>query len=198
MTSIVLAGGASARLGRDKTQEILGGVALLGRVIERMAQISREVLLVVRPGQSRDVSSYGDVVRVVFDDPLGYGPLGGLYSGLSACRDPYAWVVGCDMPFLNTNLLRYLMGLASGYDAVVPRVDGLQPLHAVYGRSCLPKIEALLHTAGAGIYQLLPLVNVRYVDEEEINTLDPEGRSFLNVNTEADLELAKSYFKNRR
>ncbi len=192
MSAIILAGGASTRLGRDKPQERLGITTLLDIVIESMLKLSHDVLVVVKPGTSRPAPSHDGKVRTVFDDPIGIGPLGGLYSGLKECKDEYAWTVGCDMPFLNRALLRHLMALAPGYDAVVPRMQGLQPLHAVYGKSCLPAIMSLMATDKVAIYQLFKMINVRYIDDKEIAAFDPSGRSFFNINTEEDLRLAKS------
>ena len=194
MTSIILAGGSSTRLGRDKASEVLAGASLLQHVLQRMSSISREVLLVLKPGQRRDVSAYGGKVRVVYDDPPGRGPLGGLYTGLKASADSYVWAVGCDMPFLNVGLLKYQRKVSDDFDAVVPRLNGLESLHAVYSRTCIPQMESLLNRREVvGIHRLFPLINVRYVEKEEVLSLDPEARSFFNVNSEADLRLAQEY-----
>jgi len=191
MTSIILIGGSSTRLGRDKSIEILDGVSLLDRVINKMTQISNEILLVMKPGQSRDLHFRSSSVSIIYDDFLGNGPLGGLYSGLKASSNPYAWVVGCDMPFLNTELLKYQMKCALIYDAVVPNFDQLQALHAVYGKSCISAIENLLkQNKNYAIKRLFPLVNVLYLEKSDIFNYDPNGESFFNINTEDDLELA--------
>lgn len=192
MTAIVLAGGKSSRLGRDKALEHLGDTSIIECVIGVLEEISKEILVVTRPGQARELTSYGGRVRFIEDDPPGHGPLGGLHSGLLASKDEYAWVVGCDMPFLNVSLLKYQMKLASGYDAVVPRMSGLQPLHSVYSKSCLPQIKSLLRQEGASLHHLLSFLRVRYVDEGEIAPWDRNGLSFFNINTEADLEMART------
>lgn len=198
MSAIVLAGGSSTRLGRDKALERLGKDSLLEIVIESMIELCDEVLVVIRPGTSRHVQLHGGKVRVIYDNPLGRGPLAGLFSGLTECKSEYAWAVGCDMPFLNQLLLKHLMTLAPGYDAVVPRVKGLQPLHAVYSKSCLPAIKSLMTTDKPAIYALFKLINVRYVDEKEIVNFDPIGRSFFNINTEKDLALAKAAWETEK
>jgi len=191
MTSIILMGGSSTRLGRDKAVEVLAGVSLLDRVINKMTQISNEVLLVMKPDQSRNINFSSSSVKIIYDTPLGDGPLAGLYSGLKASSSEYTWVVGCDMPFLNTELLQYQMEFASKYDAVVPKFNQLQALHAVYGRSCISSIENLFNqNRNQAIQSLLPLVNVLYLEKSDILTYDPKGKSFFNVNTKDDLELA--------
>ena len=191
MTSIILLGGSSTRLGRDKAMEVLAGVSLLDRVINKMTQISNEILLVMKPGQSRNINFSSSSVKIIFDTPLSNGPLGGLYSGLKASSSEYAWVVGCDMPFLNTELLKYQMEFASKYDAVVPKFNQLQALHAVYGRSCISSIETLFkQNRNQAIQSFFPLVNVLYLEKSDILDYDPSGKSFFNVNTNDDLELA--------
>jgi molybdopterin-guanine dinucleotide biosynthesis protein A len=112
------------------------------------------------------------------------GPLTGIYSGLSSSESEYSIVVACDMPFLNTGLLSYMMELAPGYDAVVPSVGELtEPLHAVYGKKLLPVIEERIHKDERRMQGIFSSVNVRYVTEKEISRFDPELRSFINLNT---------------
>jgi molybdopterin-guanine dinucleotide biosynthesis protein A len=136
--------------------------------------------------------------KVIVDFYPGKGALGGIYTGLVNSNTVYSLVVGCDMPFLNRNLLRYLVSLAPNFDVVVPRTDGmLQPLHAVYSKSCLHPIERLLHEGSLGILQLFNLVKTRYVDKDEIAKFDPEHLSFFNINTQGDLEKAKALMKQR-
>ena len=129
--------------------------------------------------------------RVALDLYPGLGSLGGIFSGLSAARHPYALVVGCDMPFLNPDLMRHLLSLREGFDVVAPVIDGRpEPVHAVYSRVCLPHIEERLKTGELKITGFYNRVRVRYVPEEEILRFDPDLLSFFNVNSPADLERA--------
>jgi molybdopterin-guanine dinucleotide biosynthesis protein A len=97
------------------------------------------------------------------------------------------------MPFLNSDLLQYQIALAVDFDAVVLRIDGkVEPLHAVYSRSCLPSIERLLCGETLAIAKLFNMVKTRYVDKEEIRRYDPECLSVFNVNTNEDLEMARA------
>ncbi|MCK4362854.1 MAG: molybdopterin-guanine dinucleotide biosynthesis protein MobA, partial [Dehalococcoidia bacterium] len=98
----------------------------------------------------------------------------------------------CDMPFLNIDLLRYIMELSPGFDVVIPRVDeGVEPLHSVYSKNCLAPIEAYLREGRLKVSDLLPELKVRYVDNAEIERFDPRHLSFFNINSEADLERAR-------
>ncbi len=131
-------------------------------------------------------------VRTVFDLYPGKRALGGVYTGLVHSTSFHNLVVACDMPFLNTELLRYMIELSSGFDAVVPRLGGkVEPLHAVYSKNCLTPIEELMEQGDLRVYRLLDLVKVRYVEQREIDRFDPEHLSFFNINTKADLEKAE-------
>ena len=93
------------------------------------------------------------------------------------------------MPLASLPLLRYLRGLLTDeWDVVMPRWQGREePLHAFYRRTCVPAIEGLLDGGRRRFVDFLPEVRVRYVSQEEIERFDPEGRSFWNVNSKADL-----------
>ncbi|MGQ9627519.1 MAG: molybdenum cofactor guanylyltransferase [Anaerolineae bacterium] len=188
VSAIVLAGGKSSRFGQDKAFLEFGGEALIARVISRLAQIGREVIIVTN-AMEKFSSMKANLVKDFYP---GRGSLGGIYSGLRAARYPYGLVVACDMPFLNPELLRYLVSLASGYDVVIPRLAGLpEPLHAVYSKNCLPPIDRLLASGGRKIIDFFPEVRVRYVEDEEIARFDPQKLSFFNINIPEDLEEAR-------
>ena len=121
----------------------------------------------------------------------GGGALGGIFTGLSAADGDWGLVVACDMPFLNPDLLRSLLDLKDGHDAVVPVVDGRpEPVHAAYSKACLPHIEARLKARDLKIARFFDEVRVRYLSQEEIERLDPDHLSFFNVNTQEDLDRA--------
>lgn len=127
--------------------------------------------------------------KVIVDLYPGKGALGGIYTGLANTDSFYSLVVGCDMPLLNRDLLCYLSDLAPGFDAVVPRIDGMyEPLHAVYSKGCLTPISELMKQGRLGISKLFNLINTRFVDKEEVARFDPQFLSFFNVNTLADMK----------
>jgi len=190
VTSIILAGGKSLRFGRSKALEIAGGKSLIERVIEQLKQLSSQILIVTSREQL-DLPSVHKA-EILLDVYPGKGALGGIYTGLAASDSSYNLVVACDMPFLNQALLRYMIQLSPNFDLVVPRLaDWIEPLHAIYSKSCLTPIEGLLKQGELKVRQLLTLVKVRYVEADEINTFDPKHLSFFNINTEADLEIAR-------
>lgn len=181
---IILAGGKSTRLGQDKSLLELEGRPLIAHTTHRLAALSDDLIIVTNDHERYE--SLELPARLVPDVRRGVGALMGIYSGLLAARHPQALAVGCDMPFLNLRLLRYMLSLIDGYDAVVPRLDGyLEPLHAIYRKTCLPYMADLLDRGQRQIIAFFDQVRIRYV-EQELEELDPRGLSFLNVNTPAD------------
>lgn len=196
ISCIVLAGGKGLRLGRDKASEIVGDSSLLQRVISSLSLFDSEIIIVTAGEQSLRQSFGYTKLKIVADVYPGRGTLGGIYTGLAASDSRYNLVVACDMPFLNHDLLRYLMRLSPGFGAVVPRLGNMaEPLHAVYSKDCGVFIEALLKRDVLSVLELYPLVRVRYVEAEEINRFDPRHLSFFNINTEDDLDRARELTK---
>jgi len=187
VSAIVLAGGQSKRLGRDKALLELQGQPLVTRTVQKLAGLSDD-LLVVTSDPAR-YAPLGLPVRLISDERPGVGSLMGIYSGLRAARHTHALAVACDMPFLNLPLLRYMLPLADGYDVVIPRLGGFfEPLHAIYGKSCLSFMAGLLEQGRRQIIAFFDQVRVRCVEEGEIEWFDPHHLSFVNVNTPGDWE----------
>lgn len=190
VTSIVLAGGKSLRVGSCKAMETICGQSLVKRAIERLKTISNQILIVT--SQEQPDLPITREAEIVVDIYPGKGPLGGIYTGLLASELPYSIVVACDMPFLNVELLRYLIELSEGFDAVIPRLEEgkIEPLHAVYSRKCINTIRAELECDHLKISQALDILRVRYVEREEYHRFDPQLLSFFNINSLADLKQA--------
>ena len=192
----MLAGGGSFRLGRDKTLETVGSVSLLERVLSQISFLNSEIILVTTPDFPYSRIGRYPGLRVVNDIYPGSGSLGGIYTGLKRARSFYNLVVACDMPFLNRGLLRYMIAISGGSDAVVPRLgEYLEPLHAVYSKACIAPAESLLKQGKLRVGGILDRVKVRYVDADEINCFDPGHLSFFNVNTKSDLAKARGLLR---
>jgi len=188
ITGIILAGGKSTRIGAAKQQLKIGKSHLIDRVLDTLSQFTSSILIVTAEDQAGPAKSAAPGARMVKDINPGKGPLGGIYTGLMHAETGYSLVVGCDMPFLNSGLIRYLIDGASGFDAVAPKIGWMiQPLHTIYSKSCVPSIEALIREDELQIIKLFDRVNTRYVTEKEIDRFDPDRLSFLNINTEGDL-----------
>ena len=193
LTGIVLAGGHSTRMGQDKAGVTLLNKTLLEWVLDAMRQVCNHLLVVTSSkalSQHRAVS----VGAMVVEDKLpDRGPLGGLYTGLQHTSSDQAMLVGCDTPFLQPGLLQLVVEAARGRDAGVPRLEGVpQTLQGVYSRRCLPTIEGLLAQGRPGLRDLLPLVDVAYLERDKVIATDPSLLSFFNINSEAHLAHAQS------
>lgn len=191
LTGVVLAGGKSRRLGRDKLVEPFEGVPLIARVIERLRPVCSEIVVVGAEPGAADSLPLPDDARTAFDLYPDKGSLGGIYSGLAKATNHWSLVVAGDMPFLNSSLIEYMVSLADGYDAVVPRVEGRpEPTHALYAKDCLTPIHARLERDELKIARFFDDVRVRFVEEPDVRRFDPDLLSFFNVNTQDDLNRA--------
>jgi molybdopterin-guanine dinucleotide biosynthesis protein A len=191
MTSIILAGGKSLRLGQSKALQSIGGKSLIQWVVDCLAILSTEIIIATAHGEAVPCSS-AVKIKTVADIYPGKGPLAGIYSGLIASSSSRAIVVGCDTPFLSVGLLEYMTQICSTFDVVVPRIKKkVEPLCAVYSKTCLAPIQELLEQNELGIRKLFSMVKVKYVEEDEINNFDPEHLSFFNINSQADLNKAR-------
>jgi molybdenum cofactor guanylyltransferase len=181
---VILAGGLSRRMGRDKASLPAGGGTLVEHLARRLAPVVDETI--IAGGSDRpDLSG----VRIVGDRHLGLGPLAGMHAGLSAARHPHVWVVACDLPDVEPAIGALLRRLSPGYEAVVPRIDGEpQGVCAMYAQVLASRIEAILDAGERSIKTLLGESKVRYVTPEELREVDPELRSFRNINTPADYQ----------
>lgn len=184
LTTAILAGGRSRRMGSDKALLVLKGKPVLWHVIERAALPGAAIILI-----ANEPEKYASFSLPIFPDAKpGAGSLGGLYTALAHSPTDYVLCVACDMPLLNTNLLIYLAGLREGYDAVVPRIEGRpEPFHAVYRKTCLEPIRSRLERGQLRVSDFYQDVSTRYVEEADLRQIDPELHSFLNINTPDDL-----------
>ncbi|MBI4615101.1 MAG: molybdenum cofactor guanylyltransferase, partial [Planctomycetes bacterium] len=131
-------------------------------------------------------------VRFAYDRIPGQGPLGGLEAGLSAILSPRAFVAGCDLPFLDEELIRFLVEETPSGEALVPVSGGrLQPLHAVYPREAAGAAREALQAGEFAMAALLDRIVWRRVEEAVFSHLPGAARSFTNINTPEDLAEAE-------
>ena len=187
-TAAILIGGDSRRMGRDKSTLVVGGRPLLAEICRRLDPLVSEILLVTRPERRESAEQTAPPgSRVICDDLAGRGPLVGIHAALLQSRHDDVLTVACDMPDLQPDLLAALLVDQRG-DVVIPRLDtGWEPLLAVYRRSCLPAIAAVLERGPAPVPSFFDQVNVTVWDEAELRRHDPDLRSLANLNFPEDL-----------
>ena len=187
---IVLAGGKSTRMGTSKALLPFGPETMLQRVVRLLGDVVTPIVVVAAAGQ--ELPELPPHVIVTRDEREGRGPLEGLRAGLAALPSSIdeAYVTSCDVPLLVTGFVRQMFELARGFDIAVMEIDGFpHPLSAVYRRSTLPHVEALLAQERLRPVFLFGAVSTRRVRPEEI-TADPELKTLRNLNTPQDYEQA--------
>ena len=191
ITAVVLAGGRSRRLGRDKALELVGGVPLVSRVTSAIETISSETVIVVAEERQAQALPLPGDARIVQDLYPNSGSLGGILTGLIAATGVWTLVVACDMPFLNRALLSEMASNRDDCDAVVPLLNGRpEPTHALYSKVCIEPIRNKLEAGELKISAFFESVRVKYVPQRTVEMIDPGLWSFFNVNTPQDLVIA--------
>jgi molybdopterin-guanine dinucleotide biosynthesis protein A len=190
ISGVILGGGKSRRMGRDKRRLYWDGEPFLDRVCRLIENLFDEIL-VVTAEEDYDCSHLP--VRLVTDKIPQKGSLGGVYTGLVEAKNSLIFVVACDMPFLvNESISRLCLESAS--DVVVVKLStGLQPLHARYSKRCAPFIEQMIQKGDLKIQNLVTQteLTVKIIEETLFDDIDPYRKSFMNINTPADLEFAR-------
>ncbi|MCO1600609.1 molybdenum cofactor guanylyltransferase [Desulfosporosinus nitroreducens] len=168
---------------KDKAFLEMDGQPLVERSLEVLQTIFSQVII---SSNKPELFARYDV-PIIKDELLDRGPIEGLYQGLKAAANDNVFFVACDMPFLKTDLIRYLARWIPEYDIVVPKTQaGLHPLHAFYHRRCLPTIKKSLEAGRLKIIDLFLLCSVKYVEETELESFSDLTNVFYNVNTPED------------
>ena len=194
MTGVIIAGGKSRRLGIDKRFLEIGGRPCIQRVIDAYQGLFKEVLIVADAPEP--FMSLG--AKVVVDLIPERATLGGLYTGLHFAAHDRVFAAASDMPWLSPAAIRVVLDQAMSGDIVIPDLAGkLQPMHAVYAKTCLPLLRSLVEAGRLKVQDLCmsPQLRVHRIPEAAFRDVDPELRSFFNINTPADLAKAKKWIE---
>ena len=193
-TAVVLTGGKSSRMGRPKALLPFDGEPLIVHIVRHLKRVFAETVVVAAPEQELPLLP----VALVRDQVAYQGPVSGIYRGLKAATKEVCFVTSCDAPFLDLALISHLLSEISDCDVVVPFwQERFQPLHAVYRRSVAPLLHEQLERGELRPIFLYDKVRTRKVHEDEIRTLDPEGMSFLNMNSPADYDSALQLWRKK-
>jgi len=181
MEAFILAGGASSRMGTDKSQLLIERQTFADRIAETLSQVADSVAVVG-----------GQAARVADVYPQ-WGALGGIHAALAACKSEWAIVVACDLPFVTAELFSFLAAERLDHDAVVPiQPDGRpQPLAALYRVDpCLQRATELIEAGRRRPLDLLDAVITRWVQFDQLTNLAQADRFFANINTPSDYDEA--------
>ncbi len=195
VAGVIVAGGRASRMGgRDKAFAAVGGEPIAVRTVRLFHALFPQVLVATnRPEPFRGLD-----VEIVADRFPGSGPLAGIHAALLASRHPHAFVAACDMPRLATDVIRFLVARIGTADAIVPRWGGdVEPLHAVYARSCLDQMETCLRAGRLPLRDFLALVRVDYVGDDELARVGGAADSLTNVNTPEELAAVGGRFEDQ-
>ncbi|UCG26236.1 MAG: molybdenum cofactor guanylyltransferase [Chloroflexota bacterium] len=186
-TTVIMAGGRSSRMGTDKAFVPLLGKPMIEHVLDSVDGLGSEKIII-----TNSIERYRYLGLPLFADIYeGSGPLGGLHTALVHAKCEHLLVVACDMPWLNRDLLEYMVSLRATADVIVPRWTKFpEPLHAVYSKACLKPVTDSLESRTLKLIAFYGQVRVRYLDRDVLSRFDAAGRSFANINTLEDLRQA--------
>jgi molybdopterin-guanine dinucleotide biosynthesis protein A len=174
-------------MGREKAYLRIGERTIIEEQRDTLGRIFDEIIIVANTqGYFKNIDS-----KVVTDIIPDSGPLGGLYSGLAVSSNIHSFLIACDMPFINLELIDYMIKQIGENDIVIPLSSkGIETLFAVYSLNCLETIRQQIEFRNLRLLDILNFFKVRYISQEEIEKFDPKEFSFFNVNSPKDYEEA--------
>jgi len=194
LTGIVLSGGEGSRMGQEKGLVDLRGDPMVSYVIEAMLESVNEIVISVAKGHASNYDEYAEIgFEVVEDRTTGTGPVEGIASALKVARGDYVLVCPCDTPFLKPGVCAMLLSKASGKDGAAPIVrKKYEPVHGAFKKGPATKaFEAVLAIGKRKPSEAYAKLDMAFIDEPTLRTVDPDLESFWNVNTLEDLRLAE-------
>jgi molybdopterin-guanine dinucleotide biosynthesis protein A len=183
-TCAILAGGKSRRMGRDKATMPVGGRVLIARVYDEVKDVFEEVFIM----SNRHKSIAGVDAPILKDIVPIQSPIVGIVSALLYSRNPYVFVLACDLPFISRQSIEFILSEAQGQDLIIPRTKGgYEPLYALYNKSCIPALFRLIERNRLKVTDVFSYLTMKVLPGEHPCFMN-EGRSvFMNVNAVEDL-----------
>ncbi len=188
MTAVILAGGKSSRMGSNKAFLKLKGKTFIELQIELLRKLFEKIVISAN-SQSEYKYLNLPIIKDVYPDK---GPLAGIYTSLINSSSFYTFMLACDMPFVDLELIKHLQELTQNYDVVIPKSKkGLEPLHAFYSKSCIDPIKKELDANNLRIISFFHHVNVKIVELDSLAASDNFKNAIKNLNTREEYEVAK-------
>jgi molybdopterin-guanine dinucleotide biosynthesis protein A len=188
-SAVVLVGGEARRAnGQEKYFFTYHGRTFIERLVDSLQEVVDEIILVARDPEQCKRFHQITGIRCITDVRKGIGPIGGLHAGSLAAQGEFIFVSACDMPCINPAVIAYLFDCIEDYDAVIPswNPDMLEPLHAVYRRTSL--LTYLECHDSLSLRAMVKSFSARYIPVDELKIIDPDLRTFTNINKPEDLE----------
>ncbi len=184
VTGYILAGGKSSRMGTDKGLMVFKGKPIIQRIIEQLQPAVEKIVIV---SDNPAYTAFG--LEVIADKIKDIGPAGGIYTALTHTSSPANFIVSCDMPFVTTAAIQFIINYATQAQIILPVHDGKEePMVAVYARSCLPRWQELIRQGILSLYKLVTHFDLFKIDTSD-NVLFGDS-FFVNINTPEDFEKA--------
>ncbi|MCR4431407.1 MAG: molybdenum cofactor guanylyltransferase [Tepidanaerobacteraceae bacterium] len=186
-SAVIIAGGKSSRIaGQNKALLRIGGLTIIEREVLVLKHIFDEIIIVAN--RPEDFKAAGLAQALCEDAVESRGPISGVYTGLLKMQSEAGFFCACDMPFLNGELIKILLDQSPEFDLICPRIGGkyVEPLHAVYRKTCMGPIKHLLKNPGPPkLRDIFPMVKTFFLDVENV-CCKKQYYDFFNVNTRED------------
>jgi len=178
-------------MGRPKAALDFGGVPMLTRIVSELKRLFAEIVVVAAPESEDSLQIDMPAIKVVRDETAYQGPLDALRRGLDAVTNEIAFACSCDLPLLDSDVVAAIVAMLGEFDAAIPIIgEKLQPLHAAYRKRCAIALAALAMRGERRLIAIADAVNTRRISERDLKVIDPQLRSFFNVNTLDDYQRA--------
>lgn len=195
-TAAILCGGKSSRMGFDKCTLQVNGKLLIEIISEQLNKVFDNIILV-----SNDKDKFKNISYKTIEDIVpNSGPLGGIYTALKYAESNYVFVTACDMPVINLDYIKYMMGLLkeNSFNGIASYNCGhIEPLYAFYSKKVIPVFESELSNNNFRLFEVIKKCNMHYVEEEKIKEYSKGMNIFTNLNYKEDLEFLGSLFMKR-
>lgn len=181
ITGIVLAGGKSSRMGKDKGILELDGKRIVKHVLDALDTVVDEIIIIANNDH------YNNLGYPVYEDIIkDCGPMGGIHTGLSFSNTMKNIVLSCDIPFITSKMISYIISESGDYEITVPKHENkLEPLCAVYSKKCADKLKELLEKKEWKMQEALQYFNTQQLRLSGAKEIE---KNFININTPQDFK----------
>lgn len=192
ISCVVLAGGQSKRMGKDKAFLKIGDKTFLRKILESLSKKCDEIIIVGNKDKElylKEAQTVNKPVKFTSDIYPYQGPLNGIISALHLINHEKTFISTCDTPLIKPEVVEFLQREIDGFDAVIPVVrNKFQPLNALYRTESLQKAKQLFHKGERSLFSFIKSLNVKFIDQNKIEKVDPQLYSYWSINTPEDYQ----------